>query len=406
MEGASIKNRIGGISLQSVMELLSFAVILLFSAHDSLVRLIPHVPFSEIGIALLVVLTLLSLCSLRTINIRAVAIFVAFYLFIVIQYMFATGDREEYIFKLLINPYNATSLWAYFIVFSFTQDAKKKEKMLVVLAYLNTSLIIITVLLGRYSAEDKELNYMGLGITCATWIPFLIQNVFSKGVKWRLVHIAYLCGVGVFAAIYGNRGSLVALAAYLLYFLIAKTRMKRKILIIAVVGIVLIVFVYFQNQVIEGFLLIVDRVGIYSRNLNLLLKGNLTYSTHRTDTIWMNVFNAIKEQPWTGYGLCYDRVLNGGSGLYAHNLVLEAWLSFGVIAGTVLLLLHAIMGVKGCLIKEGSWANIIAPYFITSTVLLMFNNSFCQLAFFWAPLGMYLAYLSFGRKKAEKEVES
>lgn len=398
VKGASLGKRIEKISLQSIMDWLSFAVILLFSAHDSLVRLIPHIPFSELGIGLLLLLVILSFCSAKRRNFKALVVLVALYLIIILQYLFAYGEREEYIFRLLINPYGATSLWVYFIVLSLTKDSGKMEKMLVWLAYLNITLIIITVLTGRYATEDKELNYMGLGITCAMWIPFLIQNVFTKGVKWKVFHIVYLCAVSIFATIYGNRGSLVAIAGYLLYFLIVKTKMKRKILIAIAVGIVTVIFLVFQNQIIEAFLVFVDRIGLYSRNLTLLLKGNLTYSTHRTDTIWMNVFLAIKERPWVGYGLCHDRILNGGSGLYAHNLALEAWLSFGVIAGTVFLLAHLVMGIRGCLIKEDSWERIIAPLFITSTVLLMFNNSFCQLAFFWAPLGAYLAYLNRERK--------
>ena len=53
-----------------------------------------------------------------------------------------------------------------------------------------------------------------------------------------------------------------------------------------------------------------------------------------------------------------------------------------------------------CFCKDDlEWSKLFAPFFISSTVLLMFNNSFCQLGFFWASSGVYLAYQKEKRRR-------
>lgn len=391
------------IKYDSIVELFFWITLLLFSTYDSIIRLVPFIPWKSIEYISLLIFVILAMISKKR-NLKIISFLVIIYIIVIFSLLCNTGIQAIFIKKRFINISSFTCLWVYFILFSQI-DYKKINKGIINVAYLNMILLFITSISGLYSSAGRDTNYLGIGMTGAIWISIIIQEVFKcKSWKKKIIHIIASIFFGIFILIYGNRGSILAIFLFITYCVFHYTDIRKKILIFAVIS-VFFIFIFYNNEIIINLIIkIVDFFGISSRNLRLLLSNQLTYSTHRTDQIWVNIYKAIKENWIIGHGLCYDRVINGSIDIYAHNLVLEIWLSFGLIFGSVLLLAYFIKGIKLCFDKKNvEMSNLIAPFFITSTAILMFNSSFCQFGYFWIFFGIMLSAKSRNVKGAKNK---
>lgn len=381
------------IKINTVIDFLSYITLFLFSTHDCIVRLLPILPYTMLGLVSLSALVFLSILSKKRVNQRTFIFLFFVYLIVAFCILLGSNTQVEYIKSLFLDISSTSKLWVYFIVFSLIRDEKKWGRILLFFSYINMTLVVITTMSGLYSGGGREVNYLGIGITGAMWIPIIIQNAFTGYGVRRTINAIAAVVFSAFSIIYGNRGSVLAIFVFLVFCILHYTKLNRKIAIAIGISAVAVLYVIYQNEINVWIISTVNGLGISSRNLTLLLNNQITNSTHRMDEIWIYVLDAIKERWWIGYGLCYDRVLSGDISIYAHNLVLEVWLSFGVIIGTLVLIVYIISGLKLCFCKdEPEWSGLFSPFFISSTVLLMFNNSFCQLGFFWASAGVYLAY--------------
>lgn len=388
------------VSVNQLIDWLSIMCVIVFSTRDYVSRLLPSIPYMTLGYLLLALLLLFALISKKRLNISALLFLGCILLVCMLNWFFANGQQKEYIYTTLVEPFAFIKLWVYFIIFSLVREPEKFRKQLVNVAYINMFLLILTTVSGLYAANGRVLNYVGLGISGAMWIPLIILQAFITKGKKRGFYIVSAIIFIVFVAVYGNRGSLIAIMGYLIYCFLRYTNLKYKFRIATLIAIVSGLIYVFQDSILSYLISKITGLGIFSRNINLLIGGQLTYTTHRTDEIWVRIIDSIKSNWVTGYGLCYDRVLNGSADIYAHNLVLEVILSFGFIIGIILLLIHFVIGYKNCLNdKDAEWEYLFAPFYITSTLLLMFNNSFCMLSFFWIPYGVSFAYRKWRRRR-------
>lgn len=77
-----------------------------------------------------------------------------------------------------------------------------------------------------------------------------------------------------------------------------------------------------------------QKFGLSIRIFDKLLSGTQLGSSGR-DHLTEQLLVSIREHSLLGTGLCSDRMIIG---IYAHNLLIELWVEFGLIIGTVLLL--------------------------------------------------------------------
>lgn len=372
----------------NIVELFFWITLLLFSAHDSTVRLFSFIPWKSIEYLNLLIFIILTLISKKR-NLKILLFLISVYLVVLISILFGTEMQISFIKDNFLTISSFTRLWVYLILFS-QMEYKKISSGILNIAYINMILLVITTINGLYSSVGRDTNYLGIGMTGAIWIPIIIQAAFKKDKK--IIHIISSIIFGTFVIIYGNRGSILAIFLFLIYCILHYTNINKKIWILIFISILFTIFFYNKEIILEFIIKIVDFFGISSRNLRLLLNNQITNSTHRVDQIWVNVYASIKDNWLFGRGLCYDRVINGSADVYAHNLILEVWLSFGMVTGSILLITYFIKGIKLCFSKKNpELSNLIAPFFITSTSILMFNNSFCQFGFFWVFFGIILS---------------
>lgn len=378
-------------SLKISFDNINFFLLFLLASKECLKLIIPIFPWTSF-------IYLLSFCviilGIKKINILNYAFIIIIMSLVIVSCLFASNSAQaQYINKLFFSLSSLISLWMYSISLSTVKDIQKYNVYLIKISYLVMLLLIITVLTNRYVSEGRSVNYLGVGISSVVWISFIIQEAFTNRSKVRLIHIISSCVFSLFIIIYGNRGSVIAIGVFFIYAMFKYTDIKRKTIVFFTMTIILAGFSYFRDYLLLFLITSINKIGIFSRNMNLLAEGALSYTTHRTDEIWVNILAYAKQRLFLGYGIAYDRVIGGNINIYSHNLVLELWLTFGMVTGSILIFLHIYIGYKMVFrVYNPMWSKLFVPFYITSTVVLMFNSSLWQLGIFWASYGIYFAY--------------
>lgn len=386
------------ITKNELIDKLGVILIFLLSSRDCLVRLFPSLPWNMLLILLFFSFIVSVVLKGERINYRPIIFFICVYSVIVVSFLVGTRLQREYISELFFDVFRFITLWLYLVVLSTVNKPERLINRLIPVAYCNMILLVITALGGYYSSATRSINYLGLGMNGMVWVSFIIQKAIDKDSKRKVLHIASAVVFSIFLMVYGNRGAAVAIAAFIIYSLIKYTSLKHKLSLCVFIAVIAGLISHFQQIIIVVLINLVGKFGITSRNLTLLLSGDLSYTTHRVDDIWVDCITFIKDSWLTGYGLCFDRTISGDISIYAHNIALEAWLSFGVIIGTILLIVHFSIGIRMMSRNvDDKWMKLFTPFYITSTVVLFFNSSFCGLASFWASYGIYFALLKNGQ---------
>ncbi|MEA4914546.1 MAG: hypothetical protein VB061_08245 [Christensenella sp.] len=199
--------------------------------------------------------------------------------------------------------------------------------------------IIGNFISGATYVHDMTASYSALPSAIIA-IYFMFRN--KKQPVYVVLNIVYF-----FEILYmGVRGPIgiyfVCLLISILYF--TKTRKARIVTSLTFV----ICAALFMSGTIERWLLMANRqlaaLGINNGALIRYLNGTIIGDNGRS-VITEKVIYAIWEHPILGNGLFYDRVLLGDNN-YAHNLITEVLMDFGIFFGTIVLVVIAV-----CLIK-------------------------------------------------------
>lgn len=228
--------------------------------------------------------------------------------------------------------------------------------------HISYACAILGLLFGfRTLTGSFVLNQYSMGFGYCILLPMLIL-LYQRKVYSIIISLLLF----VLLVVYGSRGPLLAVAIFLLYMLINKKSY-------GLVGLIIVLG-------IGGFATFVSylqSLGISSRTISMFLEGNLDAQTNR-DTISQKALEIINQKPIMGYGLFGDRKPVGD---WCHNIILEVFCDFGVILGSVLLLVFfyfiimAFVKLKG--INKDIFAMFIAyalvPMFVSSSYLTNSN---------------------------------
>lgn len=181
----------------------------------------------------------------------------------------------------------------------------------------------------------------------------------------------------------GNRGSIVAIAIFIMLYVVLCTETKKKLKYIAILF-CLVVIVYSTLQpenlmYLEGVL---EQCGVHSRNLTKLLDSTMTDSGR--DAGYDIALNCIKEGNWFGLGIGGDQVLVGN---YPHNILLEFMLQYGNIFGSMLFLILVWNSISVIWkIKNKQYKAIFVVFFSLSMVKLWLSSTYWYELWFWGYL--------------------
>ena len=242
---------------------------------------------------------------------------------------------------------------------------------------------------GPYG-EEIELPYslsFGYSMLFPT-ITFIYFAITGKSFKYALLSILGL--VCIFTQ--GNRGAILMIIIFLGLMYIRNIKDSknelRKILKGAILILLILIFICFNESILESVINLLESFGVTSRNFEMISSGTFTNDNGRM-IIWGTVFNAILDNPIFGYGIYGDRpfVLPFHYVGYSHNIFLELLISFGLIGVicSYMLIKFAYKMILFCKSKE--WRDIFIILFSVSCQLLI-SMSFWYVFEFWAALAI------------------
>ncbi len=171
-------------------------------------------------------------------------------------------------------------------------------------------------------------------------MPSVMYLICYASVKKQKLYWAIAISAMPVLFIFGTRGPIIcALVFFMILVIIDVTRtrnIKKFFLLFVVLSIILSVvanealFLKIVSAVANMF----ERVGFSTRVFEFFISGNVLESKGREYLI-EKATEAIIQNPIMGYGFMGDRYLLG---FYVHNIWLEVWCHFGIVAGTLMLI--------------------------------------------------------------------
>lgn len=218
---------------------------------------------------------------------------------------------------------------------------------------------------GRFVLSEYSMGF-GYCILLPMLVLFYQRKFYSIIISFLLF---------ILLVVYGSRGPLLTVAIFLLYMLIKK-KSYGLVGLMAILGVV----------GFTAFVSYIDSLGISSRTVSMFLGGNIDAESNR-DVIAQKAIELIKSNPITGYGLFGDRKPVGD---WCHNIILEVFCDFGVILGSVLLLIlfHSVF--KAFIKLKGIYKDIFAMFIAYAFVPMFVSNSYLTDSNFALFVGLLL----------------
>ena len=271
---------------------------------------------------------------------------------------------------------------------------ERKLEFISILVVISEMLYVLyKSIVGISLSDDGEEESMGKAYLILPHLLFLSYMMFQKFKLWRvaMVLVSLILMLG-----FGNRGTVLLFLffVFIYFFFIHRfdNPLRGRFLLCLSIVLLLVVFLEFV-YLVAPFL---NSLGMSSRTIDFFIRGEYFISQGRGD-IKQILYDNMFVSPIFGFGLCGDRRLCGGTGLYAHVIFLEFLISFGVVQGCLLFLVICLMIVFSFILTKNVKKRTFLLILICCGFLKLFiSSSFLIERFFWFLLGYCVSLL---RKK-------
>lgn len=315
-----------------------------------------------------VVLILFSLPYLRIG--KADLIFLVSTVLVFLLECFFYTDNQQYLDQYMVDFVICTlPIYVVGVSLGYTKNKEKIIYLMYLLSYATlTSAILYRFIFGSPMSAavsqykgDMDHAYKVLPYCC------LIAHYSIK--EKNVWNVAFAILGGFYLLMLGTRGAALLYLVLVVLLLIMGTKSKGMIIRIGAVFSALGAFVVspLYNASLLWMSRLAQQLGLSIRIFDKLMSGAGMASSGR-DVIAQTLLSAVAEKPLWGYGIGGDRML---AGTYAHNIVLELWVDFGVIIGTILFVILLIIIFQGYIKAMGEKEK--------GLILILFFSSFCML---------------------------
>ncbi len=225
----------------------------------------------------------------------------------------------------------------------------------------------------------------------------LLAAYLSTQSKERKIHpvfllLAIITSTTLFWS--GSRGGLVAFAVSIsILFSCSQTKNYK--------GIISILFCIVVGGAISHLLYLPGQsYGMFARVTQTLGEVNIAAASTGRTTLWHTIILYIFERPLTGYGYLPHKSLEGLTHGSAHNIILDFWLGFGLVVGTIVILFGVVLWVRVFeFFRQANDSYISALFCLVTTLLLysMVSGPYARtfpLLLFAVPFGVILGLRS------------
>ncbi len=263
--------------------------------------------------------------------------------------------------------------------------------------------VIYTTAFSRIDANTLRDGDMHGAYTLLPHLCLVFMGVLRKPDPWNIGALA----IGsVFLLFLGNRGSVLCLAVCVILSVLFSGRLKRPWLFLLLSSLAMVIlFLFGLLDLLQG---LAEKFEFSLRIFQKLESGEIAASSGR-DKILKRVWEYIWMYPMMGMGLYADRRVAGG--YYAHNIVLEFLIHYGVIFGTIILglLAYLFVGSYRYFRKEkGLTKDVYSALLFGVVVKLFLSNSYLMEPYFFFTAGFACAVIHEYRgekRKQQKAIE-
>lgn len=325
------------------------------------------------------------ICAIFLISMLSIALLYIFNLFFVTNKNVILAQLLDFLSYNIIVAYTITCGIDYKFLLEYWYKLACK---------INIALIIF-ILLGL----TKNVGYMYIGIYNAynsIIISYYMLNKNQKKIKNCFLFFITV----VIALFYSNRSSLITVLfgfCYGLFCYLKKRTLKKFIFYIICIFIIFLIICFFDN-ILNLMLSVLERMDINTYSINKyirMLKGEFWEMSSGRDVLYKVASDAIIESNGLPLGVGYFNKATSGEFNYPHNFILEWYVVFGYILGSIflfiLLVLIALYYTKNKKNKEKIVVfSIFLLYFITRT---MFSSTFLKERSFWVVIFMIISFI-------------
>lgn len=190
--------------------------------------------------------------------------------------------------------------------------------------------------------------------------------------------------------IFGNKGAF--LTSVIFYLIMYVTNIKKNSLNIKIIFFITFILIIALN--IESIVAFIDsylkKIGVYSYSITTLnnILFRYSYNNYTRLYIWEKAWYIFKEAPILGHGTVYLEGINNSSSGYAHNIVLDLAVSYGVcgIFLFVSIIYRVIKNISKC--KNEYVRDTFILFSTLSLIPLFFSLTFWKSTEFRILIGM------------------
>lgn len=224
----------------------------------------------------------------------------------------------------------------------------------------------------RFSAIHMLYGYenpRALGWISTIFLSFLAAHLSTLPKENRIQPIFLLlviiCAISLFWS--GSRGGIFAFTlSFIIVFSFSKTKnIKGTLSVLSCIA---------SGGIISCFLYLPSNAyGFFGRISQNLEQDSITSMSSGRVELWQATISYIAQRPLTGYGYLPNKSLEGLSYGSAHNIILDYWLWFGLIIGTIVLLSAVLLWAIAFSVFLKANNHYISALFCVVTTLLAYS---------------------------------
>lgn len=271
-----------------------------------------------------------------------------------------------------------------FLYYIAIKDKKIFLDMIINTSYYQIILVIVFFVATKIRASTYDMVYSYLSIVP---IIILIYKVFNK---FNFLDIILAVTGGVIVLLVGARGPILCIIMFIFIYIISNSiigKKKIKFISILLISLIIIILVLLNFNIILNVIndILIKR-NIYSRTVNILLNiGELDFTTGRLD-IYKICLEIIKNNPLFGLGIGGDRVVLDGT--YPHNIILEIFMNFGVLFGSIFIIFIIFITIKSILSRNSTNRSLSIIFMGIGFIQLFISGSYLTSPNFWLYLSI------------------
>ena len=323
-----------------------------------------------------------------------VVYFVAIFILLIHYLLFQ--ENQEYMIKLIFPLFfMCLPVFIYTLSIKNWSIFKKVMKKASLIIFLFGFLSGILIPLNNEFANDYSmaLSYYMLLPT----ILFLDELLDRFSLKALFI----TCFSLIIILAFGSRGPILCSGVFIILKLIRPVSKLNfhKVMIYICSFLVAIFTILYSEKILLAIDDFLSKFNIDSRNISLFLNDYLHLSGR--DRIYEKILSEIVQHPILGIGIAGDRRVADGN--YAHNIILEVFLNFGVIIGLILVIAFIMWLLKLLFVKEMNVYNMIIIWVSFGFVSLLVSGSYLIDVNFWTLLGLMISQLTMNRGNPLKQ---